>query len=214
MGALRHYTIFSTSPLPEFSGNMYSMNDVKILVFVGMSGSGKTTAIDYLTEKGIPKIYFGGIIYQAMREAGIEITPESQQRFREEIRQKEGKDFVIKRVLKEIQDLINAGQKRIVLDGLYSWTEYKILKKAYPTETTVIAIILPRALRHHRVAERPDRPFNAQEINERDWSELENLEKGAPIAIADYYLENSGSISDLHKQLEQLLKDIDFLPKS
>ncbi len=193
---------------------MYSMNDVKILVFVGMSGSGKTTAIDYLTEKGIPKIYFGGIIYQAMREAGIEITPESQQRFREEIRQKEGKDFVIKRVLKEIQDLINAGQKRIVLDGLYSWTEYKILKKAYPTETTVIAIILPRALRHHRVAERPDRPFNAQEINERDWSELENLEKGAPIAIADYYLENSGSISDLHKQLEQLLKDIDFLPKS
>lgn len=193
---------------------MYSMNDVKILVFVGMSGSGKTTAIDYLTEKGIPKIYFGGIIYQAMREAGIEITPESQQRFREEIRQKEGKDFVIKRVLKEIQDLINAGQKRIVLDGLYSWTEYKILKKAYPAETTVIAIILPRALRHHRVAERPDRPFNAQEINERDWSELENLEKGAPIAIADYYLENSGSISDLHKQLEQLLKDIDFLPKS
>lgn len=193
---------------------MYSMNDVKILVFVGMSGSGKTTAIDYLTEKGIPKIYFGGIIYQAMREAGIEITPESQQRFREEIRQKEGKDFVIKRVLKEIQDLINAGQKRIVLDGLYSWTEYKILKKAYPTETTVIAIILPRALRHRRVAERPDRPFNAQEINERDWSELENLEKGAPIAIADYYLENSGSISDLHKQLEQLLKDIDFLPKS
>lgn len=193
---------------------MYSMNDVKILVFVGMSGSGKTTAIDYLTEKGIPKIYFGGIIYQAMREAGIEITPESQQRFREEIRQKEGKDFVIKRVLKEIQDLINAGQKRIVLDGLYSWTEYKILKKAYPTETTVVAIILPRALRHHRVAERPDRPFNAQEINERDWSELENLEKGAPIAIADYYLENSGSISDLHKQLEQLLKDIDFLPKS
>ena len=164
---------------------MYSMNDVKILVFVGMSGSGKTTAIDYLTEKGIPKIYFGGIIYQAMREAGIEITPESQQHFREEIRQKEGKDFVIKRVLKEIQDLINAGQKRIVLDGLYSWTEYKILKKAYPTETTV-----------------------------RDWSELENLEKGAPIAIADYYLENSGSISDLHKQLEQLLKDIDFLPKS
>ena len=101
-----------------------------------------------------------------------------------------------------------------MLDGLYSWTEYKILKKAYPTETTVIAIILPRALRHHRVAERPDRPFNAQEINERDWSELENLEKGAPIAIADYYLENSGSISDLHKQLEQLLKDIDFLPKS
>ena len=189
------------------------MNDVKILVFVGMSGSGKTTAIDYLTEKGIPKIYLGGIIYQAMREAGIEITPESQQRFREEIRQKEGKDFVIKRAIQELQNLIHAGQKRIVLDGLYSWTEYKILKQAYPTEVTVIAIILPRALRHQRVANRPDRPFNAQEINERDRSELENLEKGAPIAIADYYLDNSGSISELHAELEKVLKDINFWPK-
>ena len=148
---------------------MTKNKDVKILALVGMSGSGKSTAIDYLIEKNIPKIYFGGVIYKAMAEAGIERSEdgESEKKFREEIRQKEGKDFVVKRAIKEAKDLIAAGQKRIVLDGLYSWTEYKILRKEFPTEMTVVAVVVPKALRRHRLAIRPDRPFDAQAAAEQ-----------------------------------------------
>ena len=187
--------------------------DVKILAIVGMCGSGKSTAIDYLIEKKIPKIYFGGIIYKAMAEAGIERTEdgESEKIFREEIRKKEGKDFVVKRVVKETKDLIAAGQKRIVLDGLYSWTEYKILRKEFPTEMTVVAIVVPKALRRKRLAIRPDRPFDAQAAAERDRSEIENLEKGGPIAIADYYVDNSGTIKEFHEKFAALCKEIGFL---
>jgi dephospho-CoA kinase len=187
--------------------------DVKILAIVGMCGSGKSTAIDYLIERKIPKIYFGGIIYKAMAEAGIERTEdgESEKKFREEIREKEGKDFVVKRVVKEVKDLIDAGQKRIVLDGLYSWTEYKILRKEFPTEMTVVAIVVPKALRRKRLAERPERPFDAQAAAERDRSEIENLEKGGPIAIADYYIDNSGTIKEFHEDFAKLCKEIGFL---
>ena len=187
--------------------------DIKILAVVGMCGSGKSTAIDYLIEKKIPKIYFGGIIYKAMAEAGIERTEdgESEKIFREEIRKKEGKDFVVKRVVKETKDLIAAGQKRIVLDGLYSWTEYKILRKEFPTEMTVVAIVVPKALRRKRLAIRPDRPFDAQAAAERDRSEIENLEKGGPIAIADYYVDNSGTIKEFHEKFAALCKEIGFL---
>ena len=186
--------------------------DVKILAFVGMSGSGKSTAIDYLIEKKIPKIYFGGIIYKAMEEAGVERTEdgESEKKVREEIRAKEGKDFVVNRAVAEAKKLIEAGQKRIVLDGLYSWTEYKILRKEFPTEMTVIAIVVPKALRRKRLAERPDRPFDAQAAAERDRSEIENLEKGGPIAIADYYLDNSGTVEELRASLAKLLDEIEF----
>ena len=45
------------------------MDNVKILAIVGMSGSGKSVAVDYLTAKGYPKVYFGGMIYKEMENA-------------------------------------------------------------------------------------------------------------------------------------------------
>lgn len=188
----------------------HEQRDVKIIAFVGLAGAGKSSAVEYITAKGYPKIYFGGIIYQAMNEAGIEITPESQQIFREQIREKEGKDFVVKRVIKQAHNLIESGQKRIILDGLYTWTEYKLLKHEFPGELTVVAIVAPRRLRHRRLAVRPERPFTAREAQERDWTEIENLEKGGPIAIADHYIMNDSDLDKLHSQLDTELHDIHF----
>lgn len=187
-------------------------SEVKILAFVGMSGSGKSVAIDYLTEKGIPKVYFGGMIYKEMERRGIERTPdgESEKEFREKIREEEGKDWVVRQVISETRSLIEAGQRRIVLDGVYSWTEYNILKKEFPGMMTFVAVVTDKKLRYKRVAVRPERPFDKAEIMERDRSEIENLEKGGPIAAADYYLLNNSGISELHQSLDEILKEIEF----
>ena len=115
------------------------------------------------------------------------------------------------RAIQEAKNLIAAGQKRIVLDGVYSWTEYKILRKEWPTEMTVVAITVPKALRRKRLAERPDRPFDAQAAAERDRSEIENLEKGGPIAIADYYVDNSGTIPEFHENFAKVMREIGFI---
>ena len=188
------------------------MDNVKILAIVGMSGSGKSVAVDHLTSKGYPKVYFGGMIYKEMEKRGIVRTEdgESEKKFREEIREKEGKDWVVNQVIAETKDLISAGQKRIILDGVYSWTEYKILKKEFPKSLTFIAIVVDKHLRYERVAARPDRSFDAAAIRERDRSEIENLEKGGPIVAADYYILNNGTIADLEFRLDQILKEIDF----
>jgi len=185
--------------------------DVKIIAFVGLAGAGKSSAVEYVAAKGYPKIYFGGIIYQAMNEAGIDITPESQQIFREEIRAREGKDFVAKRVIKQANDLIESGQKRIIFDGLYTWDEYRIMKHEFPGELSVVAIIAPRRIRHRRLAVRPERPFTAKEATERDWTEIENLQKGGPIAIADHFIINDGNLDELHEKIENILKETEFI---
>lgn len=186
--------------------------DVKILAIVGMSGSGKSVVVDHLTNLGFPKVYFGGMIYKEMEKRGIERTSdgESEKHFREMIRETEGKDWVVRQVIDEAKGLIAAGQKRVVLDGLYTWTEYKILKKEFPGQMSVLAVVVDKAIRHKRVGKRPERPFNTEEIQERDRSEIENLEKGGPIAMADYYLLNNSSVEDLTAGVDEVLKKIDF----
>ncbi len=188
------------------------MDNVKILAIVGMSGSGKSVVVDHLTEKGYPKVYFGGMIYKEMEKRGIERTEdgESEKEFREMIRETEGKDWVVRQVIAEVKDLINAGQKRIVLDGVYSWTEYKTLKKEFPKCLTFMAVVVDKKLRYDRVAVRPGRAFDAAAIRERDRSEIENLEKGGPIVAADYYALNNGTIEDLKNRTDEILKEIDF----
>lgn len=185
--------------------------NVKILAFVGMPGAGKSSGVDYLTAKGLPKVYFGGIIYQAMEEAGIEYSPESETEFRESIRESEGKDFVVKRVVDQFYKLIDAGQHKILADGLYTWTEYKFLKQEFHSNLITIAITAPRELRYKRLEHRKKRPYTSTEARERDYSEIEHLEKGGPIAIADYTIVNDDNdIDHLHKQIDALLAEIDF----
>ena len=188
------------------------MDNVKLLAIVGMSGSGKSVAVDYLTSRGYPKVYFGGMIYKEMEKRGIPRTEdgESEKTFREEIRNTEGKDWVVRQVIEEAKDLIGAGQRRIVLDGVYSWTEYKILKHEFPKNLIFVAVVVDKKLRYDRVAIRPVRPFDGAAIRERDRSELENLEKGAPIAAADYYILNNGTVKDLENRLAEILKKEEF----
>ena len=188
------------------------MENVKILAVVGMSGSGKSVVVDHLTEKGYPKVYFGGMIYKEMEKRGIERTEdgESEKKFREMIRETEGKDWVVKQVISEVRNLIAAGQRRIVLDGVYSWTEYRTLKHEFPGSLMFVAVVVDKNLRYARVAKRPGRAFDAKAIRERDRSEIENLEKGGPIAAADYYVLNNGSIEDTTKRVDEILKEIEF----
>lgn len=184
--------------------------NLQLIAVVGMSGSGKSIAVEYLTELGYPKVHLGNMIYQEMAKRGIERTSDgkSEKAFREMIRKTEGQDWVVRQAIAETKDLIAAGQKQIVIDGIYSWTEYRAFQHEFPGALITIAIVTPKALRYERVAKRPDRPFDAEAIRERDYSEIENMEKGGPIAMADYFILNDGSVDDLQTNLKNILKTL------
>ena len=190
---------------------MTKRDNFQILAFVGLPGAGKSTAVDYFTGKGFPKVYFGGVILNAMKDAGIEITPENEKMFRITFRERNGKEVVANQITEQINNLADAGQRRIIADGLYTWTEYKVLKKAFPGNLKVAAVVAPRQLRYRRLAQRPIRPFTASESYARDTHEIENLEKGGPIAIADYYINNGAGIESFHDQIDLLLENMRFV---
>lgn len=192
------------------SKNKKDKSSVKILAFVGLAGSGKSTAAAYLKEKGYPSVYFGGVVLKALKDAGLEITPENEKKMRLELREKYGKDVIVNRIVEQIQHLIEAGQKRIIADGLYTWTEYKILKKHFPKELKLVALVPPKSLRHKRIASRPNRGMTLAEVNDRDHNEIELLEKGGPIAIADYFLTNQSGMLRFRMKIDRVLRELEF----
>jgi dephospho-CoA kinase len=189
---------------------MTQHDDLKIIAFVGLTGSGKSAAVEYLTDKGYPKVYFGGVIYAAMEKAGIPQGEENEKTFRVEIREKEGADYVVRQIIKQINDLADAGQKRVIADGIYSWDEYKIMKQEFHSNLQIIAIITPKHLRYHRLQTRTERPQTEAISIERDHNEIETMQKGGPIAMADYFVINDGDKEKLHQSIDAIISEIGF----
>lgn len=180
----------------------------KLIAIVGMAGSGKSVATDYLEKHGFSKIYFGGITYKLMKEANIEVTPDgkSEKEFREKLRREHGMECYAKFLLPDIEKALK--ESDVVLDGLYSWDEYKFLMDKCSVKLKLVCVIADKNIRYARIATRDNRPLSRDAVIFRDISEIENLAKGGPIAYADYYIYNNGSLNDYEMRLLEILDDI------
>lgn len=180
------------------------MSEKKIIALVGMPGAGKSSCVDYLTNTGLPKVYFGGITLAEVKKRGLEINPENEKLVREDIRAKEGKDAYANRIVAQIKELFKE-HDIVVADGLYSWSEYKVFKNEFDDNAIIIALTADRKLRHERLSTRPVRPLTDDEVTKREYAEIENIEKGGPIANADYTISNNGNPEAMFKHLEEVL---------
>lgn len=183
----------------------------QILVLVGMPGAGKSSCVEHLEAKGISSVYFGGVVVgEVKKRYGDDgVTPEREKLVREEFRDVDGKGAIAKRIMPQIDTLLKT-HPSVVADGLYSWTEYKMFKEYYGDKVLIVAITAPRALRHIRLAHRPIRPLTEDEVTAREYAEIENIEKGGPIANADFTITNDGDAYDMLNRLDNLLSDVGF----
>ncbi len=187
------------------------MHDLKVIVLVGMPGAGKSTLVDYLATKNIPSVYFGGITVDEVKRRGLEVNETNEKMVRQDIRAQEGNGAYAKRIITQLEQLYNKGHATIAADGLYSWTEYKIFKERFGDAAVIIAVTARRKQRHERLAKRPIRPLNDEQITQREYAEIENLEKGGPIANADYTLLNDTTPTELIQKFDAILHDAGLL---
>jgi dephospho-CoA kinase len=177
----------------------------KLIAIVGMCGSGKSIASEYYEKLGYKKIYLGGITMDKLKEEKLEVTPENEKMMRERLRKEHGMGAYALLSIPKIEELIE--ENNVVLDGLYSWDELKILKEKYPS-IKVISIVVDKNIRYERLTTRDIRPLTNQEAEKRDISEIENVAKGGPIAFADYYILNNGNIENYNKELERITQEL------
>jgi dephospho-CoA kinase len=175
-----------------------------LVIVVGMAGAGKSAISAYLRELGWNLVYFGGVTLAELDARGLEHTPANEKAMREELRQKHGKDAYAKCCLPRIQDFLRQGPT--VIDGLYSWAEYLFLKKNVRGPMYVWAAFTTRSVRYARLAARPVRPLTPEQALARDIAEIENLDKGGPIALADFTLLNDSGEQDLRESIDLILR--------
>lgn len=187
-----------------------NLGNKKVLVLVGMPGAGKSFCVDHLTENGIPSVYFGGVVVDETIKRHGKTNEVLEKAVREEFRDKDGKGAIAMRIIPKIHELFKT-HDRVVADGLYSWSEYKIFKEAFNDHAIILAITAPRHVRHERLANRPVRPFTEAEVTSREFAEIENLEKGGPIANADYTIVNDEDPYVLIERLDHILRQIEFI---
>ena len=181
----------------------------RALALVGMPGAGKSICARILREAGYQSFRFGSIVIGEVERHGLAVTPENERAIREELRATEGMAVIAKRALPILQRIIRE-RGSVVMDGLYSQSEYIFLRGELGAELALLAIVAPRSLRYERLAERAERLLSAEEAERRDLQEIEALEKGGPIALADYTIINDGSEHDLRVRLAQALAAIGF----
>lgn len=177
-----------------------------IIAIVGMPGAGKTVASNFFKNKGIPVLRFGDETERGLREAGLEANEKNERWFREKIRKELGMAAMAIKIEPRIIDTAKT-HTIIVLDGLYSWEEYVYLKEKFPL-LFLLAVYAGPAIRYQRLSQRPVRPLTQEEAASRDVSEIQNLNKGGPIARADYLIKNDESEEAFLSELERFYKRI------
>ncbi len=183
------------------------MNNI-VLAIVGVAGTGKSalTALMSAVYSFTP-VYFGGCVLEEVKRRGLDLSSENERSIREELRAERGMHVIAELSHPSIQAALTDGFN-VVIDGLYSRSEYEYLKARLTNEFFLLAVHSAKRLRYERLANRDHRSLSALEVDTRDSSELKNLEKCEPIVLADYHIVNDGTHNELSKKLDEIMREV------
>jgi len=178
----------------------------KVIAIVGMPGAGKSELAAFLRSNGFRVVHFGDATADELGRRGLPVNEANERLVREELRARGGMAAYAILNLPRIEAGLAAGH--VVVDGLYSWEEYLVLKEKYGDRLVTVAVTASPATRQRRLASRPVRPLSAQEVASRDRAEIEKINKGGPIAMADITLVNEGTQPELLERAGSVLKAV------
>jgi len=210
---------------------------VKVVVTVGLPGSGKSSHVKVIGEKHeFPQLETGQILLGEMAEKGIEITSDNIKKFTQE--KKHISDSYFTERAAEIVKSQYRDKRLVFLSGMRAPSEIDFLRREFgESNVFVIAFLASRTSRYERVAQ-PRKGFDFvgkstresekqdakkqkedqllasyDEFIKKDLKEL-SFGEGNVIALADYFvITESGkyphkSWNATNKEVEEIVKEI------
>jgi len=176
---------------------------MKVVSIVGMTGAGKSEVARVFEKNGFTRIRFGDITDEEIRKRDLELNEENERYIRELLRQEYGMSAYAKLNLPRIDEASKYSD--VVIDGLYSWEEYAFLKNYYGEDFYVVAVWASPRTRYDRLTGRSNRRLTLEEAVSRDIAEIENINKGGPIAMADFTIINESSVKNLERETKKII---------
>ncbi len=169
-----------------------------------MAGSGKSEVARDFEKNGYIRVRFGDVTDIEVKKRGLPLNETNERTVREQLRREHGMAAYAKLNLPRIDEALQ--KSHVIVDGLYSWEEFILLKDHYGDRLCLVGVFSSPKTRYARLAVRDTRPLTHKEAADRDKSEIENVNKGGPIALADFIINNEATMKELREQTERIIE--------
>lgn len=180
---------------------------MKIYGAIGCIGSGKDEVVKYLNaEYDIPFIAVGDIVRVMAGERGVEPSRENLEHLSSEAMRKHGQEYFMKLALKRIR---SSHWKYAGVTGIRTPEDVRFLKRDLGDDFILFHVYVDEPyIRYQRLVRRKQAgdPNNYADFAEQDRHEEKTFRTEEATSMQDYFLNNSGTLQDLHRQLDAKLK--------
>ena len=176
---------------------------MKVVSIVGMTGAGKSEVARTFEKNGFTRVRFGDVTDEEIKKRGLEPNEENERYIRELLRKQHGMSAYARLNLPRIDSALKHSD--VVIDGLYSWEEYTFLKNHFGEDFCVVAVWVSPRTRYARLTGRLNRGLTLEEAASRDRTEIENINKGGPIAMADFTIINESALENLRQEARGII---------
>ena len=184
-----------------------------IIGVTGTMGAGKGTILEYLESIGFEYLSTSNELRAEAASRGIELTRENLQNLGRDMRNKEGGEFLAKKVLSKM-----AKGKDYIVDGIRNPAEINELRKK--EWFFLVSVDAPARLRFSRLSARN------RERDPKTWDEFLKFEEidnksqdpngqqnHECMALADFAVYNDGDIGSVSEKIKEIVEHIKLMDK-
>ena len=185
---------------------------VKIIGAVGQNGSGKDEVLKYLrTRYDVPFLATGDMVREIAAREGLEPTRENLGKISDKYFRAFGKGYFVRLLADKIH---NSGWKIAGISGIRSLNDVSILKEIFGKDFALIDVTItdPR-VRFSRMTKRGEGrdPHSYEQFSQQDQDEEKLFSLKEAERLADYIINNDGTLDDLHHEIDRLVSDNQLL---
>jgi dephospho-CoA kinase len=175
---------------------------MKLIVTVGMPGSGKDELLAVARSMGLATLKMGDLVREETRRRGLPLTNANVGRIASEERAKHGPAIWAQRALPKLTET------RMLVDGCRSDDEVTVFRHNFG-DLFVLGIYASPETRHERMSSRgrTDDSGDLQEFYDRDRRELK-WGIGNAFTLADGMIVNEGTLDEFRRNARSMLERI------